>query len=205
LSLIISVPAAVGLIMLNFQVIQVFLQHNTFGLEDTLRTGRVLGFYALGLPFYFLVHICTRGFYALQDTRTPVRVALLTIPLNLALNLILVRYLAEAGISLATTLSAVFNLLGLGLLLRKRVDLRFSECWPSFYRCILATGVMGSLCFVMIDLAPQHWTGYGGALLLAGAVLGCAGIYLLIIRLLGVTEIDELLRLGHDRKKSISS
>ena len=105
--------------MLAWPIIHVLFEHGAFGPDDTLKTSRALAAYAAGLPAYVLIKVLAPGFFAREDTRTPVKVALGCLAANLVLVLILMWPLAHVGIALATALSAWLNAVLLAWLLRR--------------------------------------------------------------------------------------
>lgn len=117
LALILTLPATAALIVIAEPLIRALLEHGAFTREASHQTGRALAFYALGLPAYVLIKVLVPGFYARSDTKTPVRIAFLSMLVNLVGNLItvLATDLAHVGIALSTAISAWVNL---GLLYR---------------------------------------------------------------------------------------
>src|SRR6185295_7528580 len=89
--LMLNVPATIGLIALARPIIEFLLEHGRFSSHDTAGTAAALMFYAPGLVGYSAVKIASPSFYSLGDSRTPVIISILSVGLNLALNLILVR------------------------------------------------------------------------------------------------------------------
>ncbi|MBX3487427.1 MAG: murein biosynthesis integral membrane protein MurJ [Candidatus Paracaedibacteraceae bacterium] len=112
-----TLPSAVGLAILSYPII-----HLIYGLPevDTRATAMALSAFAIGIPAYVLNKVFITGFFARQDTKTPVKIAVGCIFLNLALNLIFVQYLAHVGLALSTSLSAWANTVLLYLLLKRR-------------------------------------------------------------------------------------
>jgi len=118
----IALPAALGLVLMRTEVVELIFKRGSFTDEAAVRTSRVLLFYSLGLFSYCGVHVLTRAFYSIGDMRTPVRLSLLTIGCNVALNLSLVWVLKEAGIALATALTATLGFSLLFWKLRRRLS-----------------------------------------------------------------------------------
>ena len=126
---LIALPAALGLALLAGPILATLFGYGAFGERDVAMSARALAAYALGLPAYVLVKVLAPGYYARQDTRTPVRIAVLAMGANVLLNLLLVVPLAHAGLALASALSAWLNA---GLLyrgLRRRGVLRHGPGW----------------------------------------------------------------------------
>ena len=134
-----------------------------------------------------------RAFYSIKDARTPLKVAVVTVVLNLTLNLVFVQTsLREAGLALATAISAAAQLVVLLILFRKRLDpLQWKPIAASAARTLLATTLMGLGVWAVgsLDLV-------GGAdpLRLAAMVAAGGAGYLLAVRLLRCQELHELMR-----------
>jgi len=122
------------------------------GTDPLPRTAWVLGLYILGLWAYCAVHVLSRAFYSLHDTRSPVRIAVTMTGLNLALNLVLVWPMREAGLALATAISSSCNALWLGHRLRRRLRApRRRELASSAVRSLVAAVLAGGACSVMAE------------------------------------------------------
>jgi putative peptidoglycan lipid II flippase len=109
LTLVIAVPAAVGLALLAGPVLATLFQHGEFGAHDVRMAARSLVAFSIGLLGFVLVKVLAPGFFARQDVRTPVRIAAIAMVSNIALNAAFVFPLAHAGLALATSLSAYIN------------------------------------------------------------------------------------------------
>lgn len=121
LSALVLLPAMVGLFAVGADVVRLLFEHGSFTPEDTLRTARVLSFYLIGLFPYGLVYLFSRAFYALKRPRLPLLAAAVAVGVNVALDLLLVSTMREAGLALATAISGVVNALLLGLFLIPRM------------------------------------------------------------------------------------
>ena len=122
LSLLLTVPAALALVVLSAPIVAVLFERGAFGAEASRATSAALAAYALGLPAYVLVKVLTPAFFAREDTRTPVKIAIVCMISNIVIAFALIWWLAHVGIALATTISAWLNT---GLLARglRRDDL----------------------------------------------------------------------------------
>jgi len=121
---LLTLPAAVGLVVLSDLVVAVLFERGAFLPEDTAATAGALAAYALGLPAFALVKVFTPAFFARQDTKTPVKIAAAMVAVNLVANLILMQFFAHVGLALATSLSSTLNALALALVLWRRGLLR---------------------------------------------------------------------------------
>ncbi|MBC8207052.1 MAG: murein biosynthesis integral membrane protein MurJ [Kiritimatiellales bacterium] len=123
--LFIMIPAAVGLLVLATPVVQMIFEWKEFSADSTWMTAIALQAYAPGLVVFSLAKIFVPAFYGMQDTKTPVKIGMIAVALNLALNIIFIVTLPQAvkhaGIAFATVLSAVFNMSCLALILQNRI------------------------------------------------------------------------------------
>ncbi len=120
LSMLLTLPAAAALMIVPREITSVLFQHGEFTAAASEATATALFAFATGLPAYVLVKILAPGFFAREDTTTPVIAGVLAMILNVGLSLVLIRYIDHVGIALATSLSSWFNVLVLFAVLRRR-------------------------------------------------------------------------------------
>ena len=120
LALLLSLPAAAGLWLLADPIIAVLFERGAFGPEATRATAQVLAGLALGLPAYVLAKVLAPGFFAVEDTRTPVRIAIVALLVNIAGAWLFAGALAHLGLALALSLASWVNALGLAAVLWRR-------------------------------------------------------------------------------------
>jgi len=106
---VLGTPATVGLFVLAAPLLTTLFHYDAFGANDVRMSARSLMAYAIGLQGFILVKVLAPGYFARQDTRTPVRIGIIAMAVNVALNLALVLPLAHAGLALATSLAAFVN------------------------------------------------------------------------------------------------
>ena len=126
LVLLLTIPAAVFLGVLSRPIIALLFEHGRFTEPATRQTAGALVMYCAGLPWFASIGILTRTFYAMGDTKTPMRSSLTSVALNVVLNLLLVGPLASLGLghrglALAASLAALANVTQLAFLLRGRI------------------------------------------------------------------------------------
>jgi len=188
-ALLIGLPATVALILLAGPLLAALFQYGEFGAEDVRMANRSLIAFALGLLAFMLIKVLAPGFYARQDTRTPVRIGVLAMVINMGLALLLIVPLAHAGLALATTLSAYLNAGLLFRLLRRHGVYRPAPGWPRFLvRLGFANLLMGLLLWYGTgDLADWLEAGARERVLhLAWLVAGGGAVYLAGIILAGI-------------------
>ena len=205
LLLTLLVPAAVGLVLLAEPITALLFQYGEFTAErSTPMTAAALAFYALGLPAYGLVKGLAQGFYAVQDTRTPVATSAISMIVNVILNLALMGPMGLRGLALATSIAAWLNVALLFARLAGRVGpvaagpLRASALRTVAGSAVLAAGCgLGSLATGSLGDAP--WARAAQvAVPIAG---GLAGLWL-AYRLLGHQEMDEIARSLPGRRRT---
>lgn len=106
---LIATPAMIGLITLAQPILMTLFYRGAFGENDVIMTTWSLIGYAVGLVGFVLVKVLASGFYSRQDTRTPVKIAVIAMVTNISLNLIFIWHLQHAGLALATSLAALLN------------------------------------------------------------------------------------------------
>jgi putative peptidoglycan lipid II flippase len=192
-----SMPSLVALWILAEPIVRVLFQHGRFGADDTMRTAGALAAYAVGLPAFMLVKALTPGFFAREDTRTPLYVAIVSIVTNVALNAAFLfgTPLAQVGIALASSIAGWLNALMLGVVLVRRghwvADRRLKS---RTLRTLLASAGMGlTLWLALHPMAPalSRTDLTGVAALAAICVLGGLA-YAVLGALLGVIKLSEL-------------
>jgi putative peptidoglycan lipid II flippase len=123
--------------------------HGDFTANGVRMTALSLVAFSLGMVAIVMVKVLAPGFYARQNTRTPVRVAMVSMGLNIVFCLILVSPMKHVGLALATSLSSLFNAAMLFVLLRREGVLRIESGWLVFLgRTLVATLLMGVLLWV---------------------------------------------------------
>jgi len=131
-TLLLALPAAVALALLAMPLVSTLFWHGAFTRHDVIMTRHALIAYAVGLTGIILVKILAPGFYARQDIRTPVKVALATLVVTQAFNAAFVPWLGHAGLALAISLGACFNAGWLWWLMRRAGIYRPEPGWAAF-------------------------------------------------------------------------
>ncbi len=142
---LVGLPATVALAVLSGPLLATFFHYGAFGAEDVVMTAQALIAFALGLLGFMLVKVLAPGFYARQDTRTPVRVGMISVGVNVVLSLALVGPMRHNGLALAISLAAFVNatLLYRGLR-RERIYSPEPGWTPYLLKLAAASALMGS-------------------------------------------------------------
>ena len=148
----ITIPAAVGLVILREPIVQVLFQHGRFVAESTRLTARALLYYSMGLPAFAAVKLIVSAFYSTQDTRTPVRVGVISLLANVLLNVIFLFYffakLKNGGPALASALAGYLNVFALFVIFRLRFGrLGTGQIAASLAKIAVCSSAMGVVCW----------------------------------------------------------
>ncbi|MDM1765552.1 MULTISPECIES: murein biosynthesis integral membrane protein MurJ [unclassified Acinetobacter] len=137
---LVGVPASIALFMLSTPIIQALFQHGAFDVRDTQMTAMALQCMSAGVLAFMLIKVFAPGFYAIQDTKTPVRVGLMAVAANAILNLVfigifkLIDWHAEhMALAIASSGSALVNAGMLYFYLHKRNIFRFGAHWKKLF------------------------------------------------------------------------
>jgi putative peptidoglycan lipid II flippase len=188
MTLLLAAPAAVALAILAVPLIATLFFYGEFTAHDVEMTRQALVAYSLGLLGLILVKVLAPGFYARQNIRTPVKIAIFTLLATQAMNLMFVWHLRHAGLALAIGLGACLNAGILYYQLRKQAVFQPQPHWPRFLvKLTLALLAMASLLWFGMG-QEQQWLHYGFDSRIAHMALlvcGGAGIYFATLWLLG--------------------
>jgi putative peptidoglycan lipid II flippase len=195
----ITIPAMVGLVILREPIVQVLFQHGNFVAESTRLTARALLYYSIGLPAFAAVKLIVPAFYSTQDTRTPVRVAVITMLANILLNVIFLFYffnkLKNGGPALASALAGYFNVFTLFVIFR----LRFGRLgtWSvasSLAKIAVCAGAMGAVCWTTLRYSKFDSIGpfLTRLVVFVALIAGATLTYLGLAWAMRCTEISEV-------------
>ena len=160
LSLLLALPATVGLALLSGPLLATLFTYGKFSTHDALMSQQAVIAYSFGLLGLILVKVLAPGFYARQDINTPVRIALITLCLTQAMNLIFVLPLKHAGLALSIGLASCLNAGLLLITLRRRKIYVPSSGWKNFLLKIsVAIAAMTAALLALQWLLPIHWHG----------------------------------------------
>jgi putative peptidoglycan lipid II flippase len=200
LTLLLTLPAALALALLAVPLLATLFQYGAFSAEDVMQTRSALVAYSVGLSGLILVKVLAPGFYARQDIRTPVRIALITLAATQALNLVFVFWLKHAGLALSIGLASCLNALLLWRGLRRNQSYLPASGWNAFaLKLLVALVVMGGTLWAAIG-DPTAWltmTAHIKVLRLSGIVVLGIAAYFGTLALLGF-------RLADFRRRAVS-
>jgi putative peptidoglycan lipid II flippase len=197
LSLFLTLPAAVALMMLGRPIFHAVFEHGEFTRASTLNVAPALAAFAIGLPAFTLSKIFQPGFFAREDTATPMRFAMVTVVVNIVASVILSRLFTHVGIAMATSIAAWVNASLLIFTSLRRghyaADARFKSRLP---RILLSLVVMAAVLGVLLYVLQDNYAeGAGFAKAAWGLVIliSAGGFsYFMAAQLTGALRIGEL-------------
>ena len=198
LSLLLTVPAAAALIAIAGPIVTVLFERGAFDQTSSVATARALTAFALGLPAYVLIKALGPGFFAREDTATPVKIAAAAMIFNIAAALVLMQFLAHVGIALATALSAWINAGALAFLLHRRgflvPDARLKRRLPGI---VISAALMAAALWFAAGWLAATLVGplLVKAAALAALVAGGMALFAALALVTGAARLSELRRM----------
>ncbi len=202
-----TMPATVGMILMREPMLILLFERGAFAAETTHLTADALLAYSIGLMALSAVKVTAPAFYALKDTRTPVRIAMICMGANMVMNVVLMWPLQHVGLALATSLGGFLNA---GLLLRAlHVKAGFTmsrSLGVTFFKAIVACVIMGIFLWVTRDF---YWATASSKIMqttiLILILVGAGLLYLVSALILGMQETQFLRKILSRSKKKTSS
>lgn len=207
----ITIPAAVGLVILREPIVQVLFQHGLFVAESTRLTARALLYYSMGLPAFAAVKLIVPAFYSTQDTRTPVRVAGITLVANVVLNVIFVFYFfakfKNGGPALASALAGYINVGILFVIFRLRFGrLGTREILMSLGKIAISAAVMGAVCWSALQYSQfdmiEHFL--PRLIVFVSLIVSATLTFLALAWLFRCNELSEVYGIAFQRDRSVA-
>ncbi|MGD2141526.1 MAG: murein biosynthesis integral membrane protein MurJ [Burkholderiales bacterium] len=191
LTVLLAAPCAVALAVLAVPILATLFQHGEFVQQDVLMTRRALIAYSIGLVALILIKILAPAFYARQNVKTPVKIAVITLVATQLMNLAFIWHLKHAGLALAIALAAWVNAGLLYWKLRQRGIYTPVSGWPLFlFKLVIALAVMAAV-LLWLAAGSEFWLQAGNwprigrlaAVVVAGAASYFAALWLMGFRL----------------------
>jgi putative peptidoglycan lipid II flippase len=195
--LLLSFPAAAGLILLRVPIVTLLYQRGEFSAEDTQMVAWALLWYAAGLVFHSILEVLVRAYYAMHDTKTPVLVGATAMGLNVGLSFVFASlftrlgWLPHGGLALANSVATAIETTALYLLMRKRLDgIHGPEIARGFGAAALGTLGMAVVLVIWQQVSSSAPT----TLIALGGVAVGAIVYGLVLLVLRVPEVTQVLQ-----------
>ena len=207
LMLILTLPAAIGLMILSEPICRLLYEWGATVEEDTIGTAGLLFVYAFGLCGFSTLKIVTDGFYAYRDIRAPVIVSICAVALNICLNYLFIYrefFFDPRAVVFSTVLTVTLNCAVLLLLLRRKVGgLGLQSAVPLTFKILVASVVMGFVCWMANGVIEGDWLGTEGVIPRVVGVFVPIGLSLLALagmyKFLKVSEFDDILNMFKQR------
>ena len=192
-----SVPAGAGLVLLAGPMAQLVYQHGSFSADDAARTARMIATYSTAVWAFCTTPVVVRGFYAHGDQRTPMRIGLAVVIVNVLLDFSLVWLLAEVGLAISTALAAVLQWAVLmAVFQRKYRSLDWSALARSTVQILVATVAMSVAVLATLQRLPPRTTWFSQASAIVAAIAVGVGVF---GAAMGMLKSPELALLFHRR------
>ena len=203
LAMLLCLPAALALAVSALPLVSAIFEGGRFKAEDAHYAALTLSIMALGLPAYVLVKVLTPGFYARRDTATPVKIAIVVLVVNVALNFALIPPFGIGGLAAAVALSSWLNCAILYAILHRRGHFRVERWLASrLARQFVAAGAM-VVALIGIRMGLSGWFVGSVGHRLAGVIAIVGGgmlVYFPLVWILGGTDREELKSLLRRRR-----
>ncbi|HAH19380.1 MAG TPA: murein biosynthesis integral membrane protein MurJ [Candidatus Omnitrophica bacterium] len=185
----VMLPASAAFMALSTPIIAALFGGKRFDAYSIQQTSSALFFYSIGLSSYGATKVLQSAFFALKDTVTPTKAALVALVSNVILNALLIVPFKIGGIALATSLSGINTFLILFVILKKRLGgLKVNEIADSFARILIASVCMGAVCyFVSVKTAAFH-----KVVSLSFSIISGLASYVIFCFIFRVNEIGQL-------------
>ena len=196
--MLVVLPASAGLAVFSKSIIHIVFEHGRFDSYSTIITSGALFFYTFGLLSCCFIKILANAFYAMHDTKTPVKTMAFSVALNIALSLFLMTRLKIGGLALASSISATVNAVILYCSLRRKVgSLGGLYIASSFFKILSASALMGVAAFFynrwVLEPHVLDPTRRQAVYLALGILLNIV-FYFLVVWVLRIEEMRKLLR-----------
>jgi putative peptidoglycan lipid II flippase len=197
LALLLTLPAAVALMIVPGPVIQVLFERGAFAASDSIATSTALAAFAAGLPAFVMVKVFSPGFFAREDTRTPMYYAGISVAVNITVSLALFWSIGHVGIAIATSVAGWVNAGLLAITLTKRGDFEFdaaflSRLLPMCISCaVMGAALWGMSGWLMGSFAPANGIAVQISALAVLVVSGIA-VYAVMSHVTGALRLSEL-------------
>lgn len=197
------IPATVGLMMLSEPIVSFVYGRGEFGRESILMTSGALFYYAPLLIGLGITDIFNRVFYSLEDTKTPVALSIISIVVDIVLNITLSRFMGLNGLALSTSIGRFVNAILLYIILRKRIGgIGFKRISSKLIMIIISAIIMAAVIFLLTGILMEKLP----LILAVMVIVAAAGIvYVLLVLILGVVKIEDIRELLSKRLKKKES
>lgn len=192
----VMIPSSLALIILSNPIIKILFERYQFTAADTAKVSNILIYHSMGLLFFGILMILNRIFYSFKNVRTPLKVALASIGVNVFLDWLFIKFLGVSGVALSTSLVALVNVVILIIILRKKIGyLGGKKILISYLKIFAASIIMSSVIFFMWKYLYKYFSTNTIMLLILLVLIIIIGtaIYILFTFLFKMEEIKFVL------------
>lgn len=199
----ITIPAAVGLIVLNRPIVSILFERGRFDAESIALTAGPLIYFSAGLLFFSMIRILAPAYYALKQMKIPVLVSSLDMAVNVTLAIILSQYMGNAGIALALTCGAAVNVTVLLLIfVIRHGGLDFSSIFKGIALIAIAAAAMGIVCWLLmqatgLEIMRNGWLKISITL---GIIAAGMVVYFVAGKMMRMQELEDVWSIIRGRK-----
>ena len=150
ISLLFIIPMSIGVILLSHDIIKIIYERGEFTAHSTMLTSQALLYYAIGMIGYGLMEVLNKAFYAMQDSKTPMKISIVAIALNLALSITLVRVMGYTGLPLAASITSIIIGILMVVIINKKIPgIVEKKDIKEFAKILISAIAMGLLIIVL--------------------------------------------------------
>ena len=193
---LITLPATFAIVFLSYPIVEILFQRNMFNETATLMTSGALTFYILGLFFASLRMIFEKVFYSMQKTKVPMINGLIAVAVNIAFDIILVKFMQHKGLALATSISSLVSAITLYISLKKVYpDIEIKDNLISLIKILAASIIMALAMYLLFTLGVKVLGEKKIIKFLMMAISGVIAlvIYVISLKALKVHALDAVL------------
>ena len=195
LSLFLSIPAALALLISSEQIISALFGYGSFDEKSVQNSSKALFYFALGLPAFSLIKVFSSFYFARHNTKTPFYISLISVFVNIVISIIFFKKIGFIIIPIATTLSSWFNSILLFIFLKKDNLFNFNLIFLSrFFRIVISAIIMGFFFNFMInyfEINLAYEKSFKAAYLIGVVLIGLT-FYLFIAILIKAFKISDI-------------
>lgn len=200
IGLLLTVPAAIAMMVIPEPLIRTLFMRGEFTEESALQTARALMGFAIGLPGYVLIKVLQPGFFAREDTKTPMKIAAISVAANVVCSLLLFPWLGHVGIAIGTSVAAWVNVWmlwrGLGGFVKVRKRHRYKMIMTVVASLVMGVALWLGLMAVGSWFDREIWWKVGGLAILVSFGISVYAFAAIILRATSISELKEGLGRG---------
>lgn len=193
LVIVFMIPITFMTMVLVNPIVKILFEKGSFNSHDTYLTSTALFYYSLGMVAYGVRDVLSRTFYSLQDTKTPVKNAAISVLFNIVFSLILVKYMGIGGLALSTSIAGIIAALLLGISLRKKIGkLGMKNTIKNFVKVNMASFIMSVFINLIFNTGSLLRLNTILALIIS-VIIGIL-VYILMAFVLDISEIKDIVK-----------